>query len=237
MLNKLHVLKGGWLKNNKKHRRPFCFLSVPEMKNVPWPIVISKRGFCKKAACSLHLDHATFAKNRCNSGWKLLHPPFPVITPGKRKRHRQNSEHVLSSHERPWVTHAGVSLGLIDPRCKLLRVWLVQHHRVGMTAAARVRRAEGLGERENKEGLRRKQNKVIRCWLQLPLHEMRNNGKRLLWKRPPGPFSVSEVNLCTTKGKQASWGSPDSGRRWGLRWYFGYWIHPHVHGFSARRRG
>lgn len=34
---------------------------------------------------------------------------------------------------------------------------------------------------------------------------MRNDGQCLLWKRPPGPFSVSEVNLCTTKGKQASW--------------------------------
>lgn len=34
---------------------------------------------------------------------------------------------------------------------------------------------------------------------------MRNDGQRLLWKRPLGPFSVSEVNLCTTKGKQVSW--------------------------------
>lgn len=123
MLNKLHVLKGGWLNNDKKHPCPFflfCFpffLSVPEIKKVPWPIDVSKRGFCKKAACSLHLDRTTFAKNRCNRLEALPNPSFLVTTPGKREMLHQDSEHVVTPQHPAPTTLVAARWGVLRDCC------------------------------------------------------------------------------------------------------------------------
>lgn len=145
----------------------FLFLSVPETEKVPWPIVILKRGFCKKAARSLHLDCASFAKNRCNWLEALLNPPFPVITPGKRKTQHQNSEHVLFWWLLTQMALVGVSLlGPINPQCECSRV--------GLCRALTGRWAESLEcwkrkREQGKFGKEKEQNET--CW-QMPALEM-----------------------------------------------------------------
>lgn len=133
-----------------------------------------KRGFCKKAACSLHLDCATFAKNRCNSGWKLfwILPSWLLLLERERCTVRTVNTWCpgKSLHEWPSLTQAGVSSGTTGHR-RLLRAGLAEQPPVDATRVARGHKEQRDWQRGGEEGLGKKCNQVIKCWLQLLLQK------------------------------------------------------------------
>lgn len=92
-----------------------------------------------------------------------------VITPGKRKMHHQNSEHMVSHRLLARTTMADARWGVLgDHRPwmgRSLRVGLAEQPPVGATTLARARTEQREWQRGDAESLGKTCNHVIRCWL------------------------------------------------------------------------